>query len=139
MSINAVALSGNITRQPELRTSNGGSSILSFGIAVNERRRNQRTGEWEDRPNFVDCVMFGKRAESLSGILSKGMKVSLQGRLSYSSWKAKDGSARSKIEVVVDEIELPQRPRGQGQGQPSFAAPPRQAHPDDVYDEDVPF
>ncbi len=66
MSINRVIVSGNLTRDPELRATTGGTNVLTFGIAVNDRRRNPQSGEWEDVPNFVDCVMFGARAESVS-------------------------------------------------------------------------
>ena len=65
MSINRVNISGNLTRDPELRATQGGMQVLGFGVAVNDRRRNQQTGEWEDYPNFVDCTMFGNRAESM--------------------------------------------------------------------------
>ena len=64
MSINRVNISGNLTRDPELRSTAGGTQILSFGVAVNDRRRNAQTGEWEDVPNFIDCVVFGQRASS---------------------------------------------------------------------------
>lgn len=107
MSINKVCISGNLTRDPELRATAGGTQVLSFGVAVNDRRRNQQTGEWEDHPNFVDCTMFGNRAEALARILRKGMKVAIEGRLRYSSWEDKNGGGRrSKLEVVPDEIEL---------------------------------
>ena len=66
MSINRVVVSGNLTRDPELRVTPGGTQVLGFGVAVNDRRRNQQTGEWEDYPNFIDCTMFGNRAEALS-------------------------------------------------------------------------
>ena len=108
MSINHVCVSGNLTRSPELRATQGGTQILGFGMAVNDRRRNQQTGEWEDVPNFVDCVAFGARAEALSKILKKGMKVAVDGKLRYSSWE-KDGQRRSKLEVVAEEIELMQQ------------------------------
>ncbi|MBR3385395.1 MAG: single-stranded DNA-binding protein [Atopobiaceae bacterium] len=88
------------------RATASGTTVLQFGVAVNERRRNQRTGEWEDVANFVDCAMFGKRAEALSNILCKGMKVALEGRLRYHAWEADDGSKRSKLDVLVDEVEL---------------------------------
>ena len=114
MSINRVSLSGNLTRDPELRSTQSGMSIMTFGIAVNDRAKNQQTGEWEDRPNFIDCVVFGKRAESLSRFLCKGMKVALDGKLRYSSWE-KDGQKRSKIEVVADDIDVMQR-RDQSNG-----------------------
>lgn len=111
MAINRVCISGNLTRDPELRQTAGGSQVLGVGVAVNDRRKNQQTGQWEDVPNFVDCVVFGNRAEALSKILHKGDKVAIDGRLRYSSWEAKDGTRRSKLEVVVEEVELMQRPR----------------------------
>lgn len=64
MSINKVIVTGNLTRDPELRETGDGLQILSFGVAVNDRRKNQQTQQWEDRPNFVDCTMFGNRAAS---------------------------------------------------------------------------
>lgn len=112
MSINRVNISGNLTRDPELRATQGGMQVLGFGVAVNDRRRNQQTGEWEDYPNFVDCTMFGNRAESMGRILRKGMRVAIEGKLRYSSWD-KDGQRRSKLEVIVDEIELMSQKQGQ--------------------------
>ena len=105
MSINRVNISGNLTRDPELKSTAGGMSVLNFGVAVNDRRRNQQTGEWEDYANFIDCVVFGARAEALSRFLSKGSKVAIEGKLRYSSWEH-DGQRRSKLEVVVDEVEF---------------------------------
>lgn len=110
-------ISGNLTRDPELRATGGGTQILQFGVAVNDRARNQTTGEWEDRPNFIDCIMFGARAESLSRYLSKGTKVAIEGKLRYSSWEGKDGQRRSKIEVVVDDLEFLSSRNQQGGGQ----------------------
>lgn len=105
MSINVVNISGNLTRDPELRRTQGGTAVLGFGVAVNDRRKNQRTGEWEDYPNFVDCTVFGTRAERLAKMLAKGTKVCILGRLRYMSWE-KDGQKRSKIEVIADDIEF---------------------------------
>lgn len=115
MSINRVVVSGNLTRDPELRVTPGGTQVLGFGVAVNDRRRNQQTGEWEDYPNFIDCTMFGNRAEALSRILRKGMKVAIEGKLRYSSWKDKNGGVRrSKVEIIPDEVVLmSQNPNGQ--------------------------
>lgn len=122
MSINRVTISGNLTRDAELRQTQGGMSVLSIPVAVNDRRRNPQTNEWEDHANFVDCVLFGRRAEALAPKLRKGTKVAVEGKLRYSSWE-RDGQRRSKLEVMVDEVEL-MSPKGQ-------QAP--------VYDEDVPF
>lgn len=115
MSINRVVVSGNLTRDPELRVTPGGTQVLGFGVAVNDRRRNQQTGEWEDYPNFIDCTMFGNRAEALSRILRKGMKVAIEGKLRYSSWEDKNGGGRrSKVEIIPDEVVLmSQNPNGQ--------------------------
>lgn len=108
MSINRVFISGNLTRDCELRKTQGGTDVLTFGLAVNDRYRNPQTGEWEDRPNFIDCVLFGARADSLGRIMRKGMKVTVEGKLRYSQWE-RDGQKRSKVEVIVDEVELPPR------------------------------
>lgn len=101
--INRVELSGNLTRDPEMRCTASGMAVLSCGLAVNGSRKNNQTGEWEDIANFVDFTMFGKRADSVSQYLTKGMKVFIAGNLRYSSWE-KDGQKRSKLEVIVDDI-----------------------------------
>lgn len=103
--INRVTCTGRLTRDSELRQTQGGSAILNFGIAVNERRKNPQTGEWEDMPNFIDMVLFGNRATSLAQYLTKGTKVAVDGSLRWSSWE-KDGARRSKIEVIVSEIQM---------------------------------
>lgn len=148
MSINRVLISGNLTRDPELRATAGGTQVLSFGVAVNDRRRNPQTNEWEDYPNFVDCTMFGTRAEKLANYIAKGSKVAIEGKLRYSSWE-RDGERRSKLEVIVDEIEFMSRRDEQGGAVISTPTPapvrpaaPRQAAPvaaAEVYDEDIPF
>ena len=132
VSINRVNISGNLTRDPELRSTGGGTQVLSFGVAVNDRRRNQQTGEWEDVPNFVDCVVFGARAEPLSRYLSKGSKVAIEGKLRYSSWETKEGQRRSKLEVVVDEVEFLSS-RNQGAAPQQAAPAPQYNAPQQAY------
>lgn len=105
MSINRYIATGNLTREPELRRTANGMAVMNIGIAVNDRRKNPQTGEWEDYPNFLTCVMFGTRAESVSGYLHKGSKVAIEGKLRFSQWE-KDGQKRSKIEVMIDDLEL---------------------------------
>ena len=136
MSINRVNISGNLTRDPDLRATTSGTQILSFGVAVNDRAKNPQTGEWEDRPNFVDCVVFGKRAESLSNLLSKGMKVAIEGKLRYSSWETQDGQRRSKLEVVVDEVEFFTQRKQQN---PTAQKITEQDVANGLYAEDIPF
>ena len=108
MSINVVTISGNLTRDPEFHMAKSGDGgVLSFSVAVNERRQNQQTNQWEDVPTFVDCVVFGKRATALGNILHKGLKVSISGKLRMSQWKDKaTGKNRSKLDVVVNECEF---------------------------------
>lgn len=152
MSINRVVISGNITRDPELRSTQGGMEILALGVAVNDRRKNQQTGEWEDVPNWIDCVMFGNRAKSVSRFLSKGSKVAIEGKLRWSQWE-RDGQKRSKIEVVVDEIEFmtsrsdapsqatAQPVRQQAPYQQQMGGMPQAVGPmtGTIYDDDIPF
>lgn len=132
-SINIVAISGNLTRDPELRMTPGGTQVLNFGVAVNDRAKNQQTGEWEDRPNFIDCVLFGNRADALSRILRKGIKVSVSGSLRWSQWE-RDGQKRSKVEVVADEVVLMQAQQD-GHQQPAYPQPAYQqpAYPPQAY------
>ena len=118
MSINSVNISGHLTRDPDLRATQGGTSILAFSVAVNDRRKNPQTGEWEEYPNFVDCVLFGARAEWMARDLHKGKLVTVSGKLRYTTWE-RDGERRSKLEVVADDIEYERPPRQQQQ----FAAP----------------
>lgn len=158
MSINRVIISGNLTRDPDLRQTASGTSVLGFGMAVNDRRKNNQTGEWEDFANFVDCTMFGQRAQAISQYLRKGLKVAVEGKLRYSSWD-RDGQKHSKLEVVVDELEfMSSRGESQQQGgysyggvspQVAYAAQQAQAASgytpqfqevaQGVYDEDIPF
>ena len=135
MSINRVNITGNLTRDPELKSTAGGTQVLRFGVAVNDRVKNQQTDKWEDRPNFVDCVTFGRRAEALANILTKGMKVAVEGRLRYSSWEAQDGSKRSKLEVACDDVEFMSLRDGGQQGGGQFAPQPQQP----AYDGSIPF
>ena len=139
MSINRVAISGNLTRDAELRTTQSGMSILDFGVAVNDRRKNQQTGEW-DYPNFVDCTMFGTRAEKLQPYLTKGTKVAIEGKLRYSTWE-RDGQRRSKLGVIVDDLEfMSSRHAGSGYApQPVPEAGPAIDAASSIYDEDIPF
>lgn len=105
MSINRAVISGNLTRDPEMRTTASGMPIMSFGVAFNDRRKNNQTGEWEDYANFIDCVMFGNRAQNIQQYLSKGSKVTIEGKLHWSQWE-RDGQKRSKIEIIVDDIDF---------------------------------
>lgn len=137
--INNVSLTGRLTRDPELRVTAGGTQLLSFTLAFNTSVRNRQTGEWDERSNFIDCTMFGKRAEALLNFLAKGQKVAIAGKLRYATWD-KDGQRHSKLDLIVDEIEfLGQR---QGAAQTALAPDTPQAPMPpvvDSFDEDIPF
>lgn len=159
--INRVEISGNLTRDPELRTAKSGTQVLSMGVAVNERVK--RGDQWEDRPSFVDVTVFGARAEALAGFLRKGLRVAVAGRLRQDRWQdPRTGEGRSKLGVVADEVDVmtprdhghaqgastaPQAPAGPQPG-PTYQAPPSTAPgapqapaagAPDAYDEDIPF
>lgn len=145
MSINKVVISGNLTRDGEIRTTQSGMSVLNIGVAVNDRIKNATSGEWEDYPNYVNCVMFGRRAEAIAQYLTKGTKVVIEGKLRWSQWTDNDGKNRNKLEVIVDEIEFMSRnSAGGGSSQPdasAYSAPSTPVIDADAstYDEDVPF
>ena len=129
-NINRVVLSGNLTRSPELKTTPGGMAVLQMGIAVNDRMKNPSTGQWEDVPNYFDMTMFGTRAEKVSQYLDKGSKVCIEGKLRWRQWTdQQSGQKRSKVEVLVSEIEFA-RSNSQNYGQVS-------SH--DLSDEPIPF
>jgi single-strand DNA-binding protein len=137
MSINRVILTGNLTRDPELRSTPGGMSVLKLRMAVNDRRKNAQSGEWEDVPNYVDVTMFGTRAESLARYLSKGSKIAVEGKLRWSEWESQ-GEKRSKLEVVADDVEFMSSRAGASGG--GFT-PPVDAEPGPEPDdgEEIPF
>ena len=151
MSINKAIISGRITRDPELRETPSGFQVLSFGVAVNDRRRNPQTQQWEDCANFVDCTMFGNRAASVARFLGKGSKVAIEGKLRWSQWQAQDGGKRSKLEVVVDELEFMTGGDGGRDARPASQRPPMDSAASSafaamgvdpsaaMYAEDVPF
>lgn len=139
MSINRVIVSGNLTREPEVRTTASGNPVMGFGIAVNDRRKNSQTGEWEDYPNFIDCTVFGARAQSVSRFLSKGSKVAIEGKLRWSQWETNEGQKRSKIEIIVDEIEFMSSISNGAQVPATASATAVDPMTSTLYDDDIAF
>lgn len=139
MSINRVIVSGNLTRDPEVRTTASGNPVMGFGIAVNDRRKNSQTGEWEDYPNFIDCTMFGARAQSVSRFLSKGSKVAIEGKLRWSQWETNECQKRSKIEIIVDEIEFMSSISNGAQVPATASATAVDPMTSTLYDDDIAF
>lgn len=127
-SINTYTVSGNLTKDPELRATTSGTSVCNGSICYNSRRKGQ-SGDWEDAPNFFDFVAFGKAAEVLAR-KQKGDRIVLNGELTQRSWETKEGERRSKVELLVREFVDASR---QGAAQkPAQDAP-------EVFDEDIPF
>lgn len=146
MAINRVNIMGNLTRDAELRKGAGGTSVLSFSVAVNEKRRDGKTGEWVDEPVFVDCAIFGNRAEALAPHLVKGQKVSIDGKLRYHSWMKND-EKRHALSVVVSELEFAGAKPDKGfasradetQGRSGAGDADAAGGASELYDEDIPF
>lgn len=136
--LNTVSIGGNLCRNAELRATASGMAVLTFSVAVNESRKNQQTGEYEDYPNYVDCTMFGRRAESVSRYLTKGTYVALTGRLHQNRWQNKDGQNRSKLEVTVDNIHFESR-RLDSDEYDQMQAEAQGDYEVQMYDEDIPF
>lgn len=136
--LNTVSIGGNLCRDAELRATASGMAVLTFSVAVNESRKNQQTGEYEDYPNYVDCTMLGRRAESVSRYLTKGTYVALTGRLHQNRWQNKDGQNRSKLEVTADNIHFESRRLG-GDDYDQQQAEAQGDYEAQMYDEDIPF
>jgi single-strand DNA-binding protein len=104
-SINRVVLVGNLTRDPELRHTPGGTPVCSLRVAVNSRRRDE-SGQWVDKPNYFSVSVFGNQAESSAQYLSKGRPVAIDGRLDWREWQAQDGSKRESVEIVAESVQF---------------------------------
>ena len=104
MNINRVVLTGNLTRDPELRSTPGGLAICKLGIACNTRKKNS-AGEWEEKPNFFRVTVFGKQAEHCSSYLRKGRAVAIDGRLEWSQWE-NEGQKRESIDIIADSVQF---------------------------------
>jgi single-strand DNA-binding protein len=101
--LNRVTLVGRLTRDPELRHTQGGDPVCTIRLAVTSRARDE-AGEWGDRSNYFDVTVFGRQAETASTYLAKGRRIGVDGRLSWREWQAQDGSRRQNVEVVANDI-----------------------------------
>ncbi len=104
-SLNRVTLIGNLTRDPELKYTPAGTAVCSFGVATN-RNWTTATGETKEDVQFHRLVAWQKLAELCSKMLTKGKKVYVEGRITYRNYTAKDGSAKSITEIVLDDFVL---------------------------------
>jgi single-strand DNA-binding protein len=112
--LNRVTLVGRLTRDPELRHTQGGDPVCSIRLAVSSRARDE-SGSWGDRSNYFDVTVFGRQAETASTYLAKGRRIGVDGRLSWREWQAQDGSKRQSVEVIANDVFFLDS-RGDGEG-----------------------
>ena len=105
-NINRVVITGNLTRDPELRSLPSGMSVCSLRIASNTRRKDNSTGEWGDKPNYFSVTVWGAQGENCARFLSKGRPVCIDGRLEWREWQGQDGAKRESVEIVADAVQF---------------------------------
>jgi single-strand DNA-binding protein len=117
-NVNVVVITGNLTRDPELRHTGGGTAICELRVAVNSRRKDGQSGQWVDKPNYFDVVVWGAQGENCANYLAKGRPVAVEGRLDWREWEAKDGSGkRQAVQIVANSVQFLGSRDGSG-GQP---------------------
>ena len=105
-NINRVVLTGYLTRDPELRSLPSGMSVCSLRVACNTRRKNNATGDWEDKPNYFDVTVWGAQGENCARFLAKGRPVAIDGRLEWREWETQDGQKRQAIDIIADAVQF---------------------------------
>ena len=105
-NLNVVVITGNLTRDPELRSLPSGTSVCDLRVAVNTRRKNGSTGEWEDKPNYFDVKVWGAQGENCQRFLSKGRPVAVQGRLEWREWETQDGQKRQAVDIIAESVQF---------------------------------
>lgn len=116
-NVNVVVITGNLTQDPELRHTGGGTAVCELRVAVNSRRKDGQTGEWVDKANYFNVTVWGAQGENCANYLSKGRPVAIEGRLDWREWEAKDGSGkRQAVQIVANTVQfLGSRDGGGGQ------------------------
>jgi len=135
-NVNVVVITGNLTRDPELRSTPGGTSVCKLRVAVNSRRKDGQTGEWVDKPNYFDVTVWGAQGENCANYLSKGRPVAIEGRLDWREWEAKEGGGkRQTVEIIANSVQfLGSRDGSGGGGEGGGFSPPSSDVPTDSSD-----
>jgi single-strand DNA-binding protein len=115
-NINSVVVTGNLTRDPELRSLPSGNSVCKLRVAVNSRRKDGQSGEWVDKPNYFDVTVWGAQGENCATYLSKGRPVAIQGRLEWREWETQEGGKRQAVEIIADSVQFLGSRDGSGGG-----------------------
>ncbi len=105
-NINTVVITGNLTKDPELRSTPNGTSVCKLRVAVNSRRKDGASGEWIDKPNYFDVTVWGAQGENCANYLSKGRPIAVEGRLDWREWEAQDGSKRQAVEIIANSVQF---------------------------------
>ena len=105
-NLNRVVITGNLTRDPELRSLSSGTSVCSLRIASNSRRKDNSTGEWVDKPNYFDVTVWGAQGENCARFLSKGRPVAIDGRLDWREWDTPEGQKRQAVQIVAESVQF---------------------------------
>lgn len=132
-NINRVTLTGNLTADPELRHNNGGTPVARLRLAVNERTKHG--GEWTERANFFDVIVWGAQGENTARYLEKGRPVAIDGRLRWREWATDNGNKRQTVEIVADTVQFLGSPKNNDN--PAAAEEPVAAGP--ASDDSIPF
>jgi single-strand DNA-binding protein len=104
-NINRVVMTGNLTRDPELRSTPSGMSVCSLRIACNTRRKDG-SGNWVDKPNYFDVTVWGAQGENCANYLSKGRPVALDGRLEWREYEDQSGNKRQAVDIIADSVQF---------------------------------
>ena len=132
-NVNVVVITGNLTRDPELRSTPGGTSVCKLRVAVNSRRKDGQTGEWVDKPNYFDVTVWGAQGENCANYLSKGRPVAIEGRLDWREWE-KDGVKRQTVEIIANSVQFLGSRDGSGGGNGNGGFSPSADVPADASD-----
>ena len=106
VNLNRVCITGNLTRDPELRHTNSGMAVCSLRVAVNTRKKDPQTGEWGEKPNYFDVTVWGAQGENCANYLSKGRPVAIDGRLEWREYQTQDGQKRQAVEIIADSVQF---------------------------------
>jgi single-strand DNA-binding protein len=115
-NVNVVVITGNLTRDPELRSTPGGTSVCKLRVAVNSRRKDGQSGDWVDKPNYFDVTVWGAQGENCANYLSKGRPVAIEGRLDWREWEDKEGNKRQTVEIIANTVQFLGSRDGGGNG-----------------------
>jgi single-strand DNA-binding protein len=105
-NINRVIITGNLTRDPELSSVPGGTTVCSLRVACNGRRKNNDSGQWEDQPNYFDVTVWGQQGENCARFLSKGRPIAVDGRLRWREWTTPEGQKRQAVDIIADSVQF---------------------------------